>query len=266
MVSDRWFEVLAWCEHTLKAVGPHGVHSPFVYKLITRDLRKRNLFHLQPAIETRRRVLFENASTIEVKDLGAGSRTDNRTHRKVSTIARMALQSPRNAQVMATLALQNQSRSILELGTSLGLTTAYLASTHPEVLVTTVEGVPSIAELAAESWRTIGLTNIESVIAPFDEALPGVLDSMKRVDFALIDGNHRYEPTLRYVRQVLPLVHEETILVLDDIHWSQEMEKAWNECIALPEVTLSLDFFDFGLLYFKKGRCKEHFKLYRPWR
>ena len=265
MSADRWFEALAWCKHAVKAVGPHGVHSPFVYRLITHDLRKRNLIALHPAIEARRRQLMRNASEVEVNDLGAGGRVNNRLKRSVASIARSALQSPRHAQVMATLAAHNQSRTILELGTSLGMTTAYLASIAPDVRVTTLEGVPAIARLAVDSWNELGLSNIQSIVAPFDEALPEVLTKLNRVDFALVDGNHRYEPTMRYVRQLLQAVHEESVIVLDDIHWSEEMERAWNLCAALPEVTLSLDFFDFGVLYFKKGRRKEHFRLCRPW-
>jgi predicted O-methyltransferase YrrM len=266
MFADSWFETLAWCKHAVKAVGPHGVHSPFVYRLITHDLRKRNLFPVQQQIEAYRKSLKQSTAVVEVNDLGAGSRVNKHACRSVASIAKSALQPVSHAQVMATLARHSQSRYILELGTSLGLTSAYLALSSSDVHVVTIEGAPAIAQLAAESWQTIGLNNIELVTASFDEALPGVLAKMKRVDFVLIDGNHRYEPTMRYVRDLLQFVHEETVIVLDDIHWSEEMERAWEKCAAIPEVTLSLDFFDFGVLYFKKGRRKEHFRLYRPWR
>jgi len=266
MFVDSWFETLAWCKHAVKASGPHGVHSPFVYRLITHDLRKRNLFPVQQQIEACRKHLKQSADVVEVNDLGAGSRVNKHARRSVASIAKSALQPASHAQVMATLARHSQSCYILELGTSLGLTSAYLALSSSEVHVVTIEGAPAIAKRAAESWQTIGLNNVELVTASFDEALPGVLAKMTRVDFVLIDGNHRYEPTMRYINQLLSVVHEETVIVLDDIHWSEEMERAWNECAALAEVSLSLDFFDFGVLYFKKGRRKEHFRLYRPWR
>ena len=265
MYADSWFETLAWVKHAIKAVGPHGVHSPFVYRLITHDLRKQNLFPVQPQIETCRKGLRQSADVVEVIDLGAGSRVNRHARRTVASIAGSALQPVSHAQVMATLARHSQSRFILELGTSLGLTSAYLAMSSNDVRVVSIEGAPAIAQLAAESWQALGVSNVELVTASFDEALPGVLAKMPRVDFVLIDGNHRYEPTMRYILQLLSEVHEETVIVLDDIHWSEEMERAWNDCAALPEVTLSLDFFDFGVLYFKRGRRKEHFRLYRPW-
>ena len=265
MFADSWFETLAWFKHAIKSAGPHGVHSPFVYRLITHDLRKRNLFPVQPQIEACRKRLKQSTDVVEVNDLGAGSRVNKHARRSVASIAKSALQPASHAQVMATLARHSQSRNILELGTSLGLTSAYLALSSSDVRVVTIEGAPAIARLAAESWQAIGLNNVELFTASFDEALPDVLAKMKRVDFVLIDGNHRFEPTMLYINQLLSVVHEETVIVLDDIHWSEEMERAWNECAALPEVTLSLDFFDFGVLYFNKGRRKEHFRLYRPW-
>ncbi|MFZ9719521.1 MAG: class I SAM-dependent methyltransferase, partial [Chitinophagaceae bacterium] len=90
-----------------------------------------------------------------------------------------------------------------------------------------------------------------------------VLKKMGKLDFVFIDGNHAYAPTLRYFNAMLPFVHSGTVMILDDIHWSAEMEKAWQAISNHSAVTLSIDLFFVGILFFREEQLhKQHFRIH----
>ncbi|HVZ25796.1 MAG TPA: class I SAM-dependent methyltransferase, partial [Sediminibacterium sp.] len=151
---------------------------------------------------------------------------------------------------------------VLELGTSLGITTAYLASANPLGQITTLEGAPAIAAKAQTHFNQLGLSNIRLVAGNFDETLPSVLNDLGKVDMAFIDGNHRFTPTVAYFEQLLPYVGESGFLVFDDIHWSSEMEAAWKKIQAHPQVTLTIDLFFVGIVFFRpEQKIPQHFSI-----
>jgi predicted O-methyltransferase YrrM len=148
---------------------------------------------------------------------------------------------------------------MLKLGTSLGISTAYLAMGNPHGQVTTIEGCPETAAAAANNFRILGLANIRQETGPFEEILPGLLGNLGNVDLFFIDGNHRKQPSLQYFHQCLQHIHDDSILILDDIHGSGEMEQAWDEIKQHPSVTLTIDLFRMGLVFFRKGLSREDF-------
>ena len=150
----------------------------------------------------------------------------------------------------------------MELGTSLGITTAYLAAANANGKVFTIEGAPAIAKLARKNFDRLNLYNTKLIEGGFDSALPELLDTIKRVDFAFVDGNHRMEPTLRYFQLLLQYADEKTILVFDDIHWSEEMEAAWRQIQQHPAVTCTVDLFFLGLVFLRKDfKTKQDFTI-----
>ncbi|RYY28585.1 MAG: class I SAM-dependent methyltransferase [Chitinophagaceae bacterium] len=240
----------------------HGVHSPFVFDFIKHVLRDTAHYEDYDKIEAYRSRLHADRSMLQVTDFGAGSAHTKGVGRQVSQIASTALKPKKYAALLYRIARYYKPSTILELGTSLGITTGYLALAVPGAAIVTVEGAKSVANIASAVFKEAGLNNIKLITGNFDQVLPGLLPGMNTIDFVFMDGNHRYAPTIKYFTELLPVIHEYTIVVLDDIHWSAEMERAWLECRKHPRVTLSIDLFFIGILFFRKEfRVPQHFSI-----
>ncbi len=240
----------------------HGVHSPFVFRFITEVLNNDRSYYAYSIIEPLRTSLKTNTTIIEVPDFGAGSRNKLSQQRVIRDIARSSLKPKKFSQLLFRMVTYFQPTSVLELGTSLGITTAYLASANNQIPVTSIEGAPAIAEQALQVIAKAGISNVTVITGNFDDTLPLWLNQQTQIDFAFIDGNHRYEPTMRYFQLLKEKAHAETVLIFDDIHWSAEMEQAWAAIQADPAVTLTIDLFFIGLVFFRpEQQQKEHFRI-----
>ncbi|UOQ52732.1 O-methyltransferase [Hymenobacter cellulosivorans] len=238
------------------------MHSPFVFGLYTQVISADNVRAAYAPIEARRAQLRQDDTLITVRDFGAGSHTGAGRQRRLSSIVRTAAKPRPFGQLLYRLVNHFQPRTILELGTSLGLTTAYLASPDSRARVLTFEGCPQTAAVARQTFEGLNLHNIEVVEGNLDETLAPALAALTApLDFAFFDGNHRYEPTVRYFEQCLPYRTEQSVFVLDDIHWSAEMEQAWTTIKAHPDVRLTIDLFFIGLVFFRTNQPKQHFTL-----
>lgn len=236
----------------------HGIHSPFVFDLVTKVLNDKARYLDYKKIERQRSLLLANETVIEVEDYGAGSVKGLKKKRVVQQIAASSLKPQKYAQLLYRLVNYFQSKEVLEMGTSLGITTSYLASAQTSAHITTLEGSLAVASFAKETFAKLDLKNIELIGGNFDDTLTNIAN--KKFDFIFIDGNHRKEPTLRYFEQLLTCVHNDSVIVFDDIHWSSEMEQAWDAIKQHPSVTLSLDLFFIGIVFFRKEQKEEeHF-------
>lgn len=255
-------QALSYLRFWLRSGNAHGLHSPFVFGLYTTVIRHDGHFAAYEALEARRHELLQSRESILVRDFGAGSHTSAGQVRRVADIARVAAKPPRLAQLLFRLVNHFQPCTILELGTSLGLTTAYLAAAHTQHQVVTFEGCPATAAVARATFAALHLQNIELREGNLDATLAPTLSALPNlVDFAFFDGNHRCEPTLRYFELCLTKAHENSVFVLDDIHWSAEMERAWEAIKAHPQVVLTIDLFHVGLVFFRRNQPKQHFLL-----
>jgi predicted O-methyltransferase YrrM len=240
----------------------HGMHSPFVFTFILDVLNDRQRYGSPSEVEALRHDLLRDRTLLTIEDLGAGSRSGAAKQRKVSQLARTAVKQPRWGRLLHRLAKRYQPHTIIELGTSLGLTTAYLAKGSPDSELHTIEGSAAIREVALLQFQKLRLKNIRSHAGNFDEVLPALLKDIPRVDLAYIDGNHRYEPTLRYFAELLPHCGNDSILVFDDIHWSADMERAWEEIKQHPSVRCTVDLFFLGFVFFRSEfKVPRHFTI-----
>lgn len=230
----------------------HGMHSPFVYEFITDVLNDKQTYPEYHKIEELRKKLLQDQTVLEIEDFGAGSASTRSSSRTIASIARNAAKPKKFGQLIYRIAKHYQSQHVLELGTSLGITTSYLASAHKETSVTTMEGAEAVAAVAGKNFRALEISSIKLVKGNFDETLDKVLKEMPQVDLAFIDGNHRQEPTVRYFEQLLKKVSNDSIIILDDIHWSEGMENAWTQVKANPAVRCSIDLFFIGIVFFRQ--------------
>lgn len=238
----------------------HGTHSPFVFEFITKVLNDKSRYPAYDLVEKLRNELQADQTVIEVEDFGAGSGIDKSNKRKIASIARNAAKPKKYAQLLYRITQFYKPSVILELGTSLGITTSYLSLANTGASITTMEGSASIASAARENFKNLQLQNIRLIEGDFDKTLTPLLKSVSSLDLIFLDGNHRLQPTVNYFNAILPAINNDTILILDDIHWSAEMEEAWKQCKESSIVTLSIDLFFIGILIFRKEiKEKQHF-------
>lgn len=250
-----------YLKHRLTANSRHGTHSPFVYKLTDEVIYDFSDKKVYDDIETQRKKLLNDDRLITVTDLGAGSHLNKNRTKKVSEIAKNALKTPRLAQLIYRLAAHQNPSNAIELGTCLGITSAYLAKAQPNAKVITIEGCPQTAAVARQNFSDLALSNVELEVGNFNDLLPMKIEQAEKLDFVYVDGNHTKEATLNYFNWCLPKIHENSLLIFDDIYWSEGMKEAWKEIKNHPEVTITIDLFWIGLVYFRKGQAKEHFKI-----
>ena len=250
-----------YLRHLAKANTRHGTHSPFIYKLLDDVVYDDRHFYAYDAIAKRRNELLADHSTIEVLDLGAGSSINPNKTRKVSDIAQNSLKNEKISKLLFRLVDRFQPKTIVELGTSLGISGAYLATAFKESQLHTFEGCPETAAIATSTFEALKIDNVEQHLGDFGETLQPVLDSLKKVDLAFLDGNHQYQPTVDYFNQILEKSHAESVMIFDDIYWSKGMAKAWEEIKRHEKVTCTIDMFHIGIVFFRGGQVKEHFTI-----
>jgi len=204
------------------------------------------------SIESLRSQLLKDKTVLPVSDLGAGSMINNSGNRTIASICRNTSKSKKLALLLHRIVKKYKPGTVLELGTSLGISTAYLATGNPSSKIITCEGSASIAAIARKNFNNLGLSTIEIREGNFDDIIPVLSRSINLIDFVFIDGNHREEPTLRYFNWLMEISSAETIMVFDDIHWSAGMDRAWEKIKSDPRVRMTIDLFFVGIVLFRE--------------
>lgn len=255
-----------------KAHTLYDIHSPFVADFVQEVLEDDRIYYAFPSIAARRKALLNDDTHLPItQDYGAGSLISQARQRQVSDLARTAGISPYLGRLLFRLVRWWQPPGMIELGTSLGLSAMYQSAAAPSIPFHTVEGNPATARFAEKQLAQTGLPNVHLHHQSFDSFLTQWFEQHPRLDYLFLDGDHTLEGTLRYLHLCLPHVYDRSVIVLADIHWSEHMERAWQAAQELKGVTLSIDLFEIGLLFFRpENRQPQHFRLvprqWKPWR
>ena len=257
----KLFLIYNYFVYLFKSTNEHGVHSPFVYDLLTTVIYNKTDYYVYKEIELLREKLKHSTETVSCIDLGAGSHKSGSSTRTVKQLLHYSVKPAKYSQLLFRLANHFQPETVLELGTSLGITAAYIAKANSKSNFITIEGCPEIAAIAKRNLSELNFTNVQMMVGNFDTLLPDIIEKTKPIDFVFFDGNHRKAATLNYFNQCLKKINEGSVFVFDDIYWSAEMKEAWQEIKSNDKVTVTIDLFFMGIVFFRKEQNKEHFIL-----
>jgi predicted O-methyltransferase YrrM len=261
---NRQFEaVVGYLKHAVRARSKYELHSPFVYGFYSNVLMDRHSYHQYRVVNRLRKELETAGRFIKRKDLGARCKDYPGDQRfvRVKDIVHHASVDRKKGEFLFRLIRQYAPSTIIELGTSLGISAIYFGLAAPESRILTIEGCIDSANLARENIEKAGLKNIEVITGNFEDKLGVALTEIPMPDLVFFDGNHRKEPTLAYFAECLEHVHPGTIFLFDDIHWSKGMEAAWDTIRVHPKVKVSIDLYYIGIVFFKEELSKEDFTI-----
>lgn len=251
----------SFLRYFLGAISAHSLHSPFMYHLMTEAIARYTPDSEVSAPLSLRRQLLDDRSLIEVDDLGGGSRHTPDNTRVVKQLARHSGRRPRTGKLLYRLVRHFQPETMVELGTSLGIGTLFLKEAAPRARIVTIEGSETLAQAARRNISLFGASDVEVVHGAFAEVLtPGFIANLNP-SLVVFDGDHREAPTLDYFDRFAGHARNDTVFIFDDIHWSPQMEKAWETIRNDERVRVTADLFTFGLVFFRKELSRQHFVL-----
>ena len=258
-------QIKSYLKFLFHSKNEHGVHSPFVFDLVTKCFYDNTKYPEYETLKSYRKSLLENKNTIEVTDFGAGSRVFKSNTREISKIAQTAGITPKNAELLFRIVSYFQPKSILEIGTSLGLATSALSLGNSNAKIITLEGCPNTqkqaqVQLQSRSFETnSNFQNIEFINTEFSSYFKTLNLSPVTHHLIYFDGNHSKKATLDYFEALLPTISNDSVWIFDDIHWSTDMEEAWEIIKIHPKISVTIDTFQWGIVFFRAEQEKEHF-------
>ena len=239
----------------------HGIHSPFVFALIKDVFQDKTRSPEYIKVSSARKAYLHSSDEIEIIDFGAGSTIFKDNKRKVSQLAEVSAMTDNYGELLFRLVKYFKPKTIVELGSCIGIGTSWQAIANVDSKMYTIEGDPSSHSIEKQTVLNLGLQNVCLLQGTFEEELPKLLDLLDSVDFVFIDGNHREKPTLDYFNLLKPKLNKASVVIFDDIHLTEEMERAWNAIKADKDVVLTVDIFRFGIVFFNEGVVKQDFEV-----
>ncbi|NOZ46154.1 MAG: class I SAM-dependent methyltransferase [Chlorobi bacterium] len=239
----------------------HGIHSPFVYGFVRNILNDKKEYEAYKIIENILYDLKNNNAIVEIENFGAGSKINKNLKRKISDLAKNNSIKKKYGRLLFRLVQYYKPQEIIELGTSLGISSLYMALASKSAQVHTIEGCKNTLNVAKQIIKKANISNIQYYNSNFDTILPDVLKKEKTFDLAFIDGNHKKEAVLKYFYLFKKYIHNNSILIFDDINWSNDMNEAWKIICSDKSVTVTINIFQMGIVFFRKESSKQDFTI-----
>jgi predicted O-methyltransferase YrrM len=258
---NRTSTILSYLKHQWESNNRHGIHSPFVYSFLDQVLYADTPNATLNDLKQIKRQLLKDSRPIHITDLGAGSTINNQPTRLVKDIAKNSSKKEKYGKLFYRMAAHFQPDNIIELGTSLGLSTIYFSIAIPSKKVNTLEGCPETIKIAHENFNKLNINNIDTYVGDFKDTLPTVLNKVKTAGFVFFDGNHQEGPTLSYFESCLNHITDQSIFIFDDIHWSTGMQNAWQKIKGHQKTVVTLDLFFIGIVFFDSKLSPQDFKI-----
>ncbi len=252
-------KILSYLKFLWNSKNEHGVHSPFVFDLVTKCFYDKTIYPEYSVLKKYRKSLLENINFIEVIDFGVGSRVFKSNKRQISKIAKTAGISSKRAQLLFRIVRYFQPIQILEIGTSLGLATSALSLGIQNSKIISLEGCPNTISQCQLQLQKFNIKNVDLIETEFSNYLKSVKLQSAICNLIYFDGNHSLQATLDYLELLLPTITNDSVWIFDDIHWSSDMEQAWKNIKNHPKVKVTIDTFQWGIVFFRAEQEKEHF-------
>lgn len=252
-----WYTIISYIKFLLQSTNQHGVHSPFVYNLVTQCFYDKTAFTTYTEIVSYRQELLRNDSVISITDLGSGSKTHKSNERRLAAIAKGSGTSIKRAKLLYRLTSYLECNAILELGTSLGIATQAMHLGKTDAKITSIEGCPNTSVFTKQLLQNYN--SISILTGDFNTYIPEL--KTNSYDLIFFDGNHNKKATLEYFESLLPTAHNNTVFIFDDINWSKGMTEAWEIIKNHPQVTITIDTYYWGFVFFRIEQVKEHFRI-----
>ncbi len=211
-------------------------------------------------IESHRKKLEKEKTLIEMKDIGAGSKVIYSNRKTIERVAKCASVNRRTGRLLYRMAYYYQPDKIIELGTSLGISTLYLAAGCPSAKIITIEADHNLAALASGYFTNLGMNNINVINKSFDEALQMFPAKIYEKSIVFIDGNHQKKAVIGYVSFFSSRLREGSMIIIDDINWSAGMRRAWEEIRSDQRYSVAIDLFYLGII-FPGENIKENYQM-----
>ncbi len=257
MIRYRLATFLKFLGHS---TNQYGIHSPFIYQFLIKCLYKPLSKTQLNALKVNRKHVLNNTEVIEINDFGKGSQQFTTSQRHVNEMARKAGMSLHKAKLMNKIVGYFQTKAILELGTSVGLGSIAMATNHENITIDTIEACTNTCSTAKSHFNYLKLEHINVINSSFEQFFDQNLNP-KPYDLIYLDGHHDKTATLQYFDNLEPYIHKDTIMIVDDIYWSKDMQQAWQELQKNQKVKVSIDLYFWGILFFKSGLSKQDFKI-----